>query len=437
LDEARTIFLTEVRQVLRLTMLTPVIAFVRFMSIEGRHLAMDRHRRPYRGLALICGALSVGLMLYAPDGPFAPGFLPSFAAFSLAGLYGFHVLPVFLSWGVWLLCEHWNVASFSERPLQALISKYIDANALQASGVRVFATVARETGCPLPKGINGFPGAMYIPEYVEISAQGSVVEPWLLATASIPFGILPYTTVGGHVFVDGGLADNAPVLPLLEAGCDEIFVIHTNASGTANREKIVEPAGLATHIVRCVQLRSVVISKSGETADLPQMSPPTFRARIVHVCPTQPLGSLLASLIFRSRQRAERLEQLGYADCVAVIHQFRERQTMESPSAALPGDAARIPPIARRECSPRSPGACRMTTVLQCLGALLLLTMVGSFAWVAWFLSTEVGQERRRNRERLGSRMHFVDGPVTQIVADSRKAAIRKLIAAPSPRWAR
>lgn len=47
----------------------------------------------------------------------------------------------------------------------------------------------------------------------------------VIASCSIPV-VFPAENIEGKQYYDGGLYDNVPVAPLVEAGCDEIFVIH-------------------------------------------------------------------------------------------------------------------------------------------------------------------------------------------------------------------
>ncbi|MFA7076194.1 MAG: patatin-like phospholipase family protein [Candidatus Izemoplasmatales bacterium] len=47
----------------------------------------------------------------------------------------------------------------------------------------------------------------------------------ILASCSIPF-VFPSVRMNGQQVFDGGLYDNAPVKPLVDAGCDTIIVIH-------------------------------------------------------------------------------------------------------------------------------------------------------------------------------------------------------------------
>ena len=47
----------------------------------------------------------------------------------------------------------------------------------------------------------------------------------VLASCSIP-AVFPPTKIDGKQYYDGGVYDNVPVKPLVEAGCDKIIVIH-------------------------------------------------------------------------------------------------------------------------------------------------------------------------------------------------------------------
>lgn len=47
----------------------------------------------------------------------------------------------------------------------------------------------------------------------------------VLASCSIP-AVFPPTVIDGKQYFDGGVYDNVPVTPLVEAGCDKIIVIH-------------------------------------------------------------------------------------------------------------------------------------------------------------------------------------------------------------------
>ena len=55
--------------------------------------------------------------------------------------------------------------------------------------------------------------------------KDDVILKQILASCSIPF-VFPSVHMGGQQVFDGGLYDNAPVKPLVDAGCDTVIVIH-------------------------------------------------------------------------------------------------------------------------------------------------------------------------------------------------------------------
>ena len=69
----------------------------------------------------------------------------------------------------------------------------------------------------------------WYPEYLKIQDQNLSDDDRvsaLLASAALPFGIVPSVKLGEHELVDGGIADNRPVFPLVEIEkCDEVFVV--------------------------------------------------------------------------------------------------------------------------------------------------------------------------------------------------------------------
>ncbi|MDD3129640.1 MAG: patatin-like phospholipase family protein [Candidatus Izemoplasmatales bacterium] len=58
----------------------------------------------------------------------------------------------------------------------------------------------------------------------------------ILASCSIPF-VFPSVKMEGQQVFDGGLYDNAPVKPLIDAGCDSIIVIHLLRMYFINKHK--------------------------------------------------------------------------------------------------------------------------------------------------------------------------------------------------------
>lgn len=65
------------------------------------------------------------------------------------------------------------------------------------------------------------------------SGSGDIIEP-LIASMSLP-GIFPPVEIGGHQFVDGGIADNAPLARAVEMGARTIFMITCGTCRASDR----------------------------------------------------------------------------------------------------------------------------------------------------------------------------------------------------------
>lgn len=87
------------------------------------------------------------------------------------------------------------------------------------------------------ENISGSPGAgihypvhvpAYIPMYFNVRGMSaSDIGQLVVASAALPFGIVPASLYQGREFVDGGMADNCPMRPLVdESRCDVLISIH-------------------------------------------------------------------------------------------------------------------------------------------------------------------------------------------------------------------
>jgi hypothetical protein len=66
----------------------------------------------------------------------------------------------------------------------------------------------------------------WIPRYVDIQCLPiEDARDLLIASAALPFGLLPSVAINGHDLVDGGIADNRPIFPLLDSHVDELFLV--------------------------------------------------------------------------------------------------------------------------------------------------------------------------------------------------------------------
>lgn len=322
IDKARQLFAVELGQMFRLSLRSLLIGLLRILSVEGRYLSIKRSGRLRKAAGFILA--SVGILLFLPE-QLDHG-LWGFWMFFFCVLMSTTFVPTYLTWGVWLACEHWNWAALSEARLAKLIKENIDERQIAKQRTRLVVTVARETEVPpRPEFGTGEPGPVYVPEYIQVSEAYGELHHWLLASASVPFGVLPHVRKGEEVYVDGGLVDNAPILPALEAGCQEIIVIHTNPEGTANGQRITSLEGLTAHLSRCLVLRDLGSTALETNVQVPRLlesltaDTQRFQSRIVHIRPSESTGSLIGSLLFGGKRFAEHLDNLGYRDAVAVL----------------------------------------------------------------------------------------------------------------------
>lgn len=140
---------------------------------------------------------------------------------------------------------------------------------------------------------------------------------------------------------DGGIADNVPLRPLLEFGCNRIFVIHLDDRGmdVGDGEDVglLTKAGVATKLAgqrrldRLVACRAEVetLCKAGlcgearrvvsECAVNDELDAIGFDTEIVNVVPSQSLGSFVTGTLNFSGRKAQRLMKLGEADMDTLL----------------------------------------------------------------------------------------------------------------------
>ncbi len=137
-------------------------------------------------------------------------------------------------------------------------------------------------------------------------ADGRVEIP--LASAALPFGLVPSVSVDGKTCVDGGVADNAPLLPLVDyENCDEVVVIALNPEDS-ERNLTVKPDGPACASVEHPPGRE-------------KNAGPKVRksVRKLVLKPEKSLGSFVSGTMNFSRAYANRLITQGHQDARHMI----------------------------------------------------------------------------------------------------------------------
>lgn len=117
---------------------------------------------------------------------------------------------------------------FTREGLLDIIEKYIDLNLIEYSHVKLYATC-----CEIRKNI----GSQLTPTYFQMNNQSSNrIKKILLASSALPVIFRP-EIIEGKKYYDGGIADNVPVKPLYDCGCDVIFVVHLDRRSTVKRDE--------------------------------------------------------------------------------------------------------------------------------------------------------------------------------------------------------
>lgn len=150
---------------------------------------------------------------------------------------------------------------------------------------------------------------LYVPRYLHLNdLEPEAKTLALLASASLPFGIAPSTHINGVDYVDGGVADNTPIRPLVDVErCDLIIWIGLNPEVIpANNERQADHPDPQEHWRRCWRKEDVTAWASfHEVSDEPhahagssamavpwRVAPELFPT-VIKILPGQDLGHLL------------------------------------------------------------------------------------------------------------------------------------------------
>ena len=103
------------------------------------------------------------------------------------------------------------------------------------------------------------------PEYILLNGlEYRAMKNVILASSAIPY-VYPHRHVKGMTCIDGDFSDKTPYRPLIDAGCDEIMILHLNSREEAKRRRL----------------------ESGEARD------PASGIRLYHLYPSESLGPFM------------------------------------------------------------------------------------------------------------------------------------------------
>lgn len=257
------------------------------------------------------------------------------------------------AYALWLhipeVSELLNGAMVSRKVLAGLIETSIDWEKLATSGRPVFVTMARVALHRHGSGRGKW--TEVIPDYVCVNVLPQpAAQACLTASMSLPFGIFPRVELADHRYMDGGLADNIPVYPLILQECDVIYVVHLSPKPRYEDLDLLQDEQLAealelidwrrsrtgepmlyeqTRFTRAFstarQMRELLIDQ--ETIQRKALDSYARLGgrpvRMIHVVPRHRLGWGIFGTITFSPEKTERLIAMGYEDAKATLQGLR------------------------------------------------------------------------------------------------------------------
>ncbi len=118
---------------------------------------------------------------------------------------------------------------YSTKKLETMIDKYVDYEALKKKWVYVATSYVGDKDSSLVDLLslnvrNFFSEEEYVRYPLISSMNNAMIKKILLASCALPVAFKP-VKIQGKTYYDGGILDNTPYKPLIEAGCDEIIII--------------------------------------------------------------------------------------------------------------------------------------------------------------------------------------------------------------------
>jgi predicted acylesterase/phospholipase RssA len=281
-------------------------------------------------------------------------------------------IPVFGS----ALAHGLNLGLLARETLSELVDRLINWQRMKTCHFPVFVTIARESpglhlddretaaelrASPVGRSEgmdrqiercewNAMGNMSLVPEYVDITRTDiEHAKNCIIASMALPFGLFRRVRIGRNEYFDGGLADNTPVYPLLQAGLDKIYVVHCNSAANKSVRRLLTPsqlereqffvhyrrykAGYERHPLPDYEreykapflqmLLNIRLYRNYDERDKKLFETceddPPLPFEVVHITPSQRLGYPLLGIIWFSRRKTERLLDLGYRDGLAVL----------------------------------------------------------------------------------------------------------------------
>ncbi len=262
---------------------------------------------------------------------------------------------------IWRFLERVNLFVLDNEPLKNTIMKHLRLGEVSASNQLVLVTSASKVEFfdpDQPNYMKHNPSGeaqweryeavfetLFIPHYTALNAKSDdEILKLLIYTSSLPFGIFPRAAQQHGVgwpagTLDGGVADNTPLLPMLRLGVDRVIIIHLDHSKGRRRRRVSLDATEAKEALIVERLTRLAPQSEENFKSFMKINGKNwFRLRewtrlqksiderpawaapeLVHIVPSKSLGGLLTGTLRFSGRKSARLIDLGYSDTMSAL----------------------------------------------------------------------------------------------------------------------
>jgi len=300
----------------------------------GRSETVDYDRRGNRGV----------IDRVHPKGKSFKITIPPPVSYSLALFFTIafiSILAMVVVYLVFLGCELLNISTLSSKPLSRLVGQYLKRDL----SIPTFVTVAREQDLwdpvdlveepkpPTEGGKTYVAKRGYVPVHVCLNTEPCEAKrmKYALASAALPYGIVPSIEVDGVMYVDGGMSDNEPVHPLIcREPCD--IVVAVLLTPCKDKEYVRSKWFDVARAVRIGSLKSTDVLRRRRGADDQVIDPgvsvdvPEPFPAIITVAPNQDLGNLITGTLNFNLHLPSWLSTMGSRVLPASLRHIIDRQ---------------------------------------------------------------------------------------------------------------
>lgn len=262
------------------------------------------------------------------------------------GILALSYFAMLVVWTAFTLLRRARFSLFEPEPLRAFVTKIVAA---ESRTILSYVTLTEQSFAFDPDQPRLFywkrddtlvwgavEGEYAFPRYIRLDTLDIADRiKATLASAALPVGIFPSVSLNDVTYVDGGVADNLPLYPLIEyERCDELIVV---ALRPWTHDALKTHWQHVNRVMRLDQLSqsdaqrlyfAELEQRGGDRrhaepfeppVNLPLIQPQFWPERLILICPDRPLGGFLTGTMRFSRRYANRLILRGYLDANTAL----------------------------------------------------------------------------------------------------------------------